>query len=479
MRTSVVTTPTGLVVTKRASDDASRVRLRREFEVLSRLRHPNVVEIVRPEACPPIDETDGSVDGSAEPVLVTRFASRSTLADLPPRGPDELADVAESLAQILAELHRLGVAHGSLAPEHCLVAAGGRLVLCSFGRARPVSDPYDVSAAVDAHRLAEMIREWREAMSPRNRGERATLARVDSISRALSRARPDLRRAVPSRLAGSGVSGRHPGPAKTSQPGPGRTDAARSTPRGDRRRRRGIRSAAFRSLLAAALAVVALRYDVRTDLSDLESGVSAAMAVASVLRWAIVAVSSYVAVVSALWAIALAARRPTMTRRLRRLVPAWLEHALVGVTIAGALSTAVNELAVPAPTSITAAPSLRREATITTTSLPETTTTSLVAIDTVETPAPTSLATLEPTTVPVATTPTSRVSTWTVSPGDHFWGIAERTLTEAWGRVPSDRETTRYWRALIAENRSRLADRHNPDLVYIGQVFELPPTPPA
>ncbi len=68
---------------------------------------------------------------------------------------------------------------------------------------------------------------------------------------------------------------------------------------------------------------------------------------------------------------------------------------------------------------------------------------------------------------------------WTVRPGDHFWRIAHRTLSIAWGRAPTNREIDPYWRAIIALNRTRLVDARDPDQIYVGQVFELPPVPPA
>lgn len=71
------------------------------------------------------------------------------------------------------------------------------------------------------------------------------------------------------------------------------------------------------------------------------------------------------------------------------------------------------------------------------------------------------------------------VPTWAVQPGDHFWHIAEATLTEAWGRDPTDVEIDPYWRHLVEVNRARLVDQSNPDLIYPGQVFDLPPPPPA
>lgn len=75
-------------------------------------------------------------------------------------------------------------------------------------------------------------------------------------------------------------------------------------------------------------------------------------------------------------------------------------------------------------------------------------------------------ATSEPTT-----------TEWTIRPGDHLWHVAEQTLHDAWQRPPTDAETAGYWRGLIADNRERLVDAGNPDLVFPGQQFRLPPVP--
>lgn len=66
---------------------------------------------------------------------------------------------------------------------------------------------------------------------------------------------------------------------------------------------------------------------------------------------------------------------------------------------------------------------------------------------------------------------------WTTQRGDHFWSIAEQVLRDAWGRTPTDAEIVRYWDALITANQSRLADPGNPDLIYPGQTFTVPPPP--
>lgn len=68
---------------------------------------------------------------------------------------------------------------------------------------------------------------------------------------------------------------------------------------------------------------------------------------------------------------------------------------------------------------------------------------------------------------------------WTTAPGDHFWHISEATLAEAWGRTPSEAETTPYWSQVVEANRPLLSDPGNPDLIFPGQVFRLPEPPPA
>lgn len=65
---------------------------------------------------------------------------------------------------------------------------------------------------------------------------------------------------------------------------------------------------------------------------------------------------------------------------------------------------------------------------------------------------------------------------WKVRPGEHFWSIAEAVLGEDRDRPPTDEEVAEYWERLVAANRSRLADRSNPDLLYPGQTLRLPST---
>lgn len=71
-----------------------------------------------------------------------------------------------------------------------------------------------------------------------------------------------------------------------------------------------------------------------------------------------------------------------------------------------------------------------------------------------------------------------RPTTWTAVPGDHLWHIAEATLTDSWGRPPTDGEVAPYWTGLVEANRDVLVDPANPDLIHPGQTFRLPAPPP-
>jgi hypothetical protein len=97
----------------------------------------------------------------------------------------------------------------------------------------------------------------------------------------------------------------------------------------------------------------------------------------------------------------------------------------------------------------------------------------------VETPTTTTTTTPAPMPGPVkdpAQDPP--IATWTIAPGDHLWRVAQRTLNRSWGRRPSDAQTLRYLTALIEQNRAVLVVPDDPDLVFAGQVFALPPIPP-
>ncbi len=58
--------------------------------------------------------------------------------------------------------------------------------------------------------------------------------------------------------------------------------------------------------------------------------------------------------------------------------------------------------------------------------------------------------------------------------GEHLWSIARDALTRELGGSASDEAVVGYWRRTIEENRHRLVDPDNPDLIFPGQRFVLP-----
>lgn len=78
---------------------------------------------------------------------------------------------------------------------------------------------------------------------------------------------------------------------------------------------------------------------------------------------------------------------------------------------------------------------------------------------------------------PIPPAPAPAPATWTVGPGDHFWSIATTVVERSLGQPPDEATVTSYWRDLIERNRPNLIDPDNPDLIFTGQVLELPPAP--
>lgn len=62
----------------------------------------------------------------------------------------------------------------------------------------------------------------------------------------------------------------------------------------------------------------------------------------------------------------------------------------------------------------------------------------------------------------------------TVRSGDNLWIMCRRYLTGALGHRPTNGEVAPYWRQVIANNRPHLISG-NPDLIFAGEVIEMPP----
>jgi hypothetical protein len=165
-----------------------------------------------------------------------------------------------------------------------------------------------------------------------------------------------------------------------------------------------------------------------------------------------------------------------------RVVQTGLGVGLLGASVAAAASGGAGLSTRPthadiALVSVDDEPPTIRELTdeselVTTTTTPVTTSTTSTTSTTAVAPPVVAVSGAEPTPQPEA-------NMWLVRPGDHFWSIAERTLTGAWGREPTDAEIVPYWQELVDRNRDALADRDNADLIFPGQAFMLPITPAA
>jgi hypothetical protein len=126
-----------LVKTAGAGPDAER--LRREAVLLRAASHPGVVELLYER-----DADDGGVQ------LVLAVAGARTLADVRTdlRG---VADLVAALATTVADLHDLGFVHGRITPDHVVVDATGRPVLCGLAESGPAIEgrrPADDVAAL-------------------------------------------------------------------------------------------------------------------------------------------------------------------------------------------------------------------------------------------------------------------------------------------------------------------------------------------
>lgn len=197
-------------VTKRATDTVERRCLANEATVLGRLSHPGVVRLVAHT------ETDRHAQ------LLTERVPGSTLADTAIDAPAALAAVGAAAVAVVADLHTLGIAHGSLAPDHIIVS-GGRVVLCSFGRAAEAT-----AAAMDrdvADLVVALTDTARRLPEPGTRVERRRRRSLDELlvgaaSRSLTAsdlgaalaalAGPDA--AGPTRIPAAGVVDREPAP---------------------------------------------------------------------------------------------------------------------------------------------------------------------------------------------------------------------------------------------------------------------------
>jgi nucleoid-associated protein YgaU len=63
----------------------------------------------------------------------------------------------------------------------------------------------------------------------------------------------------------------------------------------------------------------------------------------------------------------------------------------------------------------------------------------------------------------------------TVAPGDSFWVLAQHVEAQRLGHAPTNAQVVPVWQAMIAANAAQLVHPGNPNLIYPGQQFVIPP----
>jgi len=126
----LVAIKTALIVT---ADEQRIARQRQESRILSRLRHPNVVQVYDVTECNGLLCT---VIEYVEGVTLAEHAGGKPLASL------EAALIARTLAEAVHVVHEAGILHRDLKPSNVLVARDGELKITDFGLARLVSSDH-------------------------------------------------------------------------------------------------------------------------------------------------------------------------------------------------------------------------------------------------------------------------------------------------------------------------------------------------
>lgn len=128
-----------------AGDPLLRSGLRREAQVLARVRHPSVVELLDAG-----NEGDGGTDpdgadgADGGPYIVMERVDGRSLRELIRAGELTRETSVRYLLGVLAALeasHRAGIVHRDVKPANVMVTASGAVKLVDFGIARASGDP--------------------------------------------------------------------------------------------------------------------------------------------------------------------------------------------------------------------------------------------------------------------------------------------------------------------------------------------------
>jgi parallel beta-helix repeat protein len=122
-----------VVVRQSTGDVLAPDHLHLEIEILSGLRHPNIVRLI------------DSGESEGQPYCVLARAEGVTLDALPAAwraaiGQSTLRELLGPLADALGQLHEAGYLHGDVSPRNILLRRDGRPLLLDFGAAEPI-DP--------------------------------------------------------------------------------------------------------------------------------------------------------------------------------------------------------------------------------------------------------------------------------------------------------------------------------------------------
>ncbi|MEW6366447.1 MAG: serine/threonine-protein kinase [Acidobacteriota bacterium] len=115
-------------------DSASRERMLREAQILSKLQHPGICQIF------------DLIEAEDADVLVMEFVEGATLsAARPGLGREQKLVVAERIADAIAAAHRRGVIHRDLKADNVMVSSDGSVKVLDFGIAFSLAGPAPVT----------------------------------------------------------------------------------------------------------------------------------------------------------------------------------------------------------------------------------------------------------------------------------------------------------------------------------------------
>ncbi|MEY2420841.1 MAG: resuscitation-promoting factor RpfA [Acidimicrobiaceae bacterium] len=194
-----------------------------------------------------------------------------------------------------------------------------------------------------------------------------------------------------------------------------------------------------------------------------------ALAAFAVVRLVALGFGWYLLLVTAVGGLTRYLRLPRMTSLVDRLTLPFARGMLGGMALLGAM-------AVPPPLSPHAANSMIElpsdaAATTTTFTPPGPTAVLHLVPDTPIEPSPVPPASAP---VPEPSSPTADEDSWVIQPGESFWSIATDHLVDLNGGPVSEHEVAAYWRELVEVNRSQLMNPDDADLLFTGQVVQLP-----